>query len=646
MCGICGIFHRDPAAGVSRDDLRRMIAAQRHRGPDDAGTFLRGDLPPYAESPPPPQHNVGLGMARLSIIDVLGGHQPMANEDGTVWVVFNGEIYNFRELRSELAGRGHVFRSRADTEAIVHLYEEMGERVVERLRGMFAFALWDERRGQLLLARDRLGQKPLVYHDDGSRLAFASELQGLLEAPGVPRALCPQALDDYLTYQYVPAPLTIFEGVRKLPPAHFLVASAEGTRIERYWDLPAETAKDAEPVRSADDLRSRLAEAVRMRLVADVPLGAFLSGGIDSSIVVGLMARERREPVRTFSIGFGERKYDELNYARMAAEQFKTQHREFVVTPDAIGLLPKLVRHYGEPFADSSAIPTYYLAERTREHVTVALSGDGGDEAFGGYQRYVAMRLGSVYDALPEGARSAIERIAGRLVRGVSTSEPKTLGRRVRRFVEGLSRPAAERYVEWIAYFKRVDRAGLYTDEFAARLGDHDPARYLAAEFEKVPSLDAVAATSRVDAATYLPNDILAKVDIASMANSLEVRSPFLDHEVMAFGLSLPTDVRMGPLGIVTKRLLRQAFSDLLPAEIRTRGKMGFGVPIAAWLRKELRGYVQDVLLSPESLGRGYFREEAVRNLVDDHIHERADNADRLWALLNLELWHREFLSP
>jgi asparagine synthase (glutamine-hydrolysing) len=644
MCGICGIFQRDPAKAVSRDLLRRMIARLRHRGPDDAGTFLRGDLPPYSTIAPPTQRNVGLGMARLSIIDVFGGHQPMTNEDGTLWLVFNGEIYNFRDLRNQLFPRGHIFRTRTDTEVILHLYEEHGERVVDHLRGMFAFALWDERREQLLLARDRLGKKPLVYHDDGSRVAFASELQALLETPGIPRAVSPQALDLYLTYQYVPAPLAIFDGIRKLPPAHYLVASPQGTRIERYWEPPTATAEAADAARCAEELREQLSEAVRMRLISDVPLGAFLSGGIDSSIVVGLMARHTKEPVRTFSIGFGEPKYDELAYARLAAERFKTQHREFTVTPSAIELLPKLVRHYGEPFADSSAIPTYYLSERTREHVTVALSGDGGDEGFGGYERYAAMALGALFDGLPRPAKWATKKAAGLLVKGFSTAQPKTRGRRLRRFVEGLSRPRVERYVEWIAYFKRADKAELYTDDFASRLGEHDATHYLAAEFQKVAELDAAAATARVDAVTYLPNDILTKVDIASMANSLEVRSPFLDQEVMTFALSLPTALKMGRLGTSPKRLLRRAFADLLPPAIRRRGKMGFGVPIAAWLRRDLRDYIHGILLSPECLCRGYFREETLRRLLAEHTESKADHADRLWALLNLELWHREFL--
>lgn len=660
MCGICGIYERDPANTVTRDALRRMLARLRHRGPDDAGTFLRGDRPaphppvPESGSPPPilnPQsaiRNVGLAMTRLSIIDVLGGRQPMPNEDGSVWVVLNGEIYNFRELRRELSSRGHAFRTHADTEVIVHLYEELGERCVERLHGMFAFALWDERRERLVLARDRMGKKPLAYHDDGARIAFASELQALREAPGIPRAVSPQALDLYLTYQYVPAPLTIFEGVRKLPPAHYLVAAKDGARIERFWDLPAPVGGASLPRVSAADaaaeLRERLDEAVKMRLVSDVPLGAFLSGGIDSSIVVGLMARHMREPVKTFSIGFGQPKYDELRYARLAAECFKTDHHEFVVEPNAIEVLPLLVRHYGEPFADSSAIPTYYLAQKTREHVTVALSGDGGDEGFGGYERYVAMAMGARYDALPRPLRSALGGLARALFGRASTSEPKTRGRRLRRFAEGLPLSPPERYIQWIAYFKEADKPALYTADFAARLGSHDAAGYLAAEFARAAGLDAAAATARVDAATYLPNDILVKVDIASMANSLEVRCPFLDPEVVGYGLSLPTRLKMGRWGLSAKKLLRAAFAHLLPPAIRRRGKMGFGVPIAHWLRGELRGYARDVLLSPECLGRGYFRPEAVRRLLDEHAAARADHADRLWALLVLELWHREFL--
>jgi asparagine synthase (glutamine-hydrolysing) len=647
MCGICGILHREREREVSREVLRRMIGAQRHRGPDDAGTFLRGDRPPGdEEAPAAGPRNVGMGMARLSIIDVQGGHQPMPNEDGSVWVVLNGEVYNFRELRSELVERGHYFRTRADTEVLVHLYEEMGERLVERLRGMFAFALWDERQETLLLARDRLGQKPLVYHDDGERLVFASEFQALLAAPDVPRRLCAEALDDYLTYQYVPAPLSIYEGVRKLLPGHLLIASPQETRTERYWAPPVETCEPDDERRAAEELRERLREAVRLRLVSDVPLGAFLSGGIDSSIIVGLMADQMREPVKTFSIGFGERKFDELDYARIAADRFGTDHREFTVKPDAVELLPRLVRHYGEPFADSSAVPTYSLAERTAEHVTVVLSGDGGDESFGGYQRYVAMRLASIYDALPQPARSLWEGLAGKLIgRMPQGAEPRTIRRRLTRFLDGLARTPAARYINWIAYFKEGDREELYADDFAVRLGDHDPRLMLIAEFEKAAKLDPVAATALVDTRTYLPNDILTKVDIAAMANSLEVRSPFLDHEVMDFALRLPTTTKMGALGASPKRLLRDAFADLLPDAIRRRGKMGFGVPIAAWFRRELRPMVQDTLLSPQSLERGIFRPASVRRLVEEHVRGTADHADKLWALLNLELWHREFLD-
>ncbi len=644
MCGICGIIHRDPERAVAREQLARMAERLRHRGPDDSGTYVRGDRPagpPDAASP----RNAGLGMARLSIIDVAGGHQPMANEDGFVWAVCNGEIYNFRELRDDLQARGHAFRTRCDAEVLPHLYEEHGERLVEHLRGMFAIALWDDREGRLLLARDRLGQKPLVYHDDGERLAFASELQALVEAPGVPRQVCAEALDLYLTYQYVPAPLTIYEGVRKLPPAHVLVMTAEETRLERYWDLPAAPDARLDDAQACEVLRERLTEAVRMRLVSDVPLGAFLSGGIDSSIVVGLMAREMREPVRTFSIGFGERKYDELDYARMAARRFGTDHREFKVEADAVELLPQLVRHYGEPFADSSAIPTWYLSQRTREHVTVALSGDGGDEAFAGYQRYLAMHAAALYDQMPELARSVVEGLAGGLAPLVPASaQPKTIGRRVRRFLEGLPRPLAERYVHWIAYFRREDKEGLYADAFAERLPSREAESYLADEFGRVEGLDAVAATSRVDALTYLPNDILTKVDIASMASSLEVRSPFLDHDVMSFAYSLPTSLKLGATGTSLKALLRTAFADLLPDEIRRRGKMGFGVPIAHWLRGRLRRYIGDTLLSPAGLDRGYFRPEAVRRLVAEHLDGEADHANRLWALLVFELWHQAFL--
>jgi len=644
MCGICGILERDAAKVVSREVLRRMVARLRHRGPDDTGTFVRGQVAASPEASADKPQNLGLGMARLAVIDVHGGHQPMPNEDGSVWVVFNGEIYNFRELRRELIARGHRFRSQADTEVLVHLYEEEGEGLVGRLRGMFAFALWDEPRERLVLARDRLGQKPLVYHDDGQRLVFASELQALLEAPGIPRRLSPVGLDLYLTYQYVPAPQTILEGIHKLPPAHFLVADGDGSRLRRYWDFPRQV-EDVGEAEAVSRLRELLTEAVRMRLVSDVPLGAFLSGGIDSSITVGLMSRHSREPVRTFSIGFGERAYDELAYARAAAKAFQTDHHEFTVEPDAVALLPTLVRHYGEPFADSSAIPTFYLAQKTREHVTVALSGDGGDEAFGGYDRYRAMRLAERFDRLPRLLKRVVLGGPGRLVRRFPTSKPRTLARRLRRFAEALDLPRADRYLDWVAYFREADRRWLYTEDFLARLEAHRPGDYLREEFAVVERLDAAAATAAVDAATYLPNDILVKVDIASMANSLEVRSPFLDHEVFAFGLTVPTRLKVGSLARGGKLLLRRAFADLLPPRVLRRGKMGFGVPMASWLRGPLRDHLRRMVLSPESLGRGYFRPEALERLVGEHLEARADHADRLWALMVLEQWHREFLD-
>jgi len=644
MCGICGILERDVAKAVSRDVLRRMVARLRHRGPDDAGTFVRGERPGSPEVRPEGPRNLGLGMARLAVIDVLGGRQPMSNEDGSVWVVFNGEVYNFRELRRALRARGHRFRSQADTEVLVHLYEEEGERLVNRLRGMFAFALWDEPRGRLVLARDRLGQKPLVYYDDGARLVFASELQALLEAPGIPRRLSPVALDLYLTYQYIPAPHTIFEGVLKLPPAHILVVDAGGKRLESYWEPPREVRPMGE-AEAGSSLRERLDEAVRMRLVSDVPLGAFLSGGVDSSITVALMSRHSHEPVKTFSIGFGQRAYDELRYARAVAETFETEHREFTVEPDAVSLLPRLVRHYGEPFADSSAIPTFYLAQRTREHVTVALSGDGGDEAFGGYDRYRAMRLGEMFDRLPLLVRRAVLAGPGRLLRTLSTSEPRTLRRRLRRFAEALALPRGERYLEWVAYFREAERLALYSDRFREKLRGERPQDYLVEEFARVGRLDAAAATAMVDATTYLANDILVKVDVASMANSLEVRSPFLDHEVFAFGLSLPTRLKLSVFSRAGKILLRRAFADLLPPRILRRRKMGFGVPMAAWLRGPLREHLRGTLLASDCPERGYFRPETIRRLVEEHLARRADHADRLWALLVFEQWHREFLG-
>jgi asparagine synthase (glutamine-hydrolysing) len=613
-----------------------MLEAQAHRGPDAWGVWPAA---PQTES------RCALGHRRLAIIDLSeAGRQPMANADGSVQLTFNGEIYNFQQLRQELEGLGHRFRTRTDTETIIYAYEQWGVECVKHLRGMFAFGLWDERRQRLFLARDRAGKKPLVYTQTGDRFLFASEFQGLLADREVPRAVNPAALDAYLSYGYIPAPQTAYQGVHKLPPAHWLTVdiTPQGfqTRLERYWSLAYQPKVQLNVVEAGEQLRAKLTEAVRLRMISDVPLGAFLSGGIDSSIVVGLMAQHSAQPVKTFSIGFAEAAFNETEHARRIAEKWQTEHHEFIVQPNALEILPKLVRHYGEPYADSSAVPTYYVAELTRQHVTVALNGDGGDESFAGYERYLGNRVAERLHAVPGAAWAG--KLASRLI--PDSIDPKNRLRTVRRFLNVAAQPMAERYTRWLSFFNCETKPMLYSPEFIAQLnGARDG--YLAglfAQFEGESGLlDPVDMAMAVDVQSYLPFDLLVKVDITTMANSLEARSPFLDHEVMELAARLP--VQLKAPGRDLKHLLKRTFADLLPRANVNRRKMGFGVPVGVWFRRELRDFLRDVLLAKSAAERGYFNRAEVERLVTEHQAGRADYAFQLWSLLMLELWQREF---
>ncbi len=638
MCGITGAVWTDPRLAVDGSALQRMTDVLRHRGPDDEGTHL-ADY--HARPGYPPIPGVALGHRRLSIIDVAGGHQPLANEDGTVWVVFNGEIYNFRELRRRLEGSGHRFRTACDTEVLVHLYEDEGPALLEHLLGMFALAIWDAGRGQLLLARDRLGKKPLVYRHEPGRLLFASELKSILQVPGVPRAIDPGALDAYLTYQYVPHPLTIFEGIRKLPPGCCAVWRHDRLEIRAYW-RPDFSREIVRPERDcAEELRAALTDAVRLRLQSDVPLGAFLSGGVDSTVVVGLMQSLSREPVRTFSIGFPVPEYDETGYARLAAGALGTVHQEHRVEPDAVAVLPNLVWHFDEPFADSSALPTWYVSQFARREVTVALTGDGGDELLAGYPRYRAVDLGARFDRLPAGLRAVL---AGRFWQRLPASpRQKSIRRRFKRFVEVLGHQPQRRYLEWIAIFNEARRADLYSDELLARLPESDPFEFLQAAFRRSGQRDPVTAASLTDLGTYLPCDLMTKVDMASMAHGLECRQPLLDHRVVELAAAMP--VRMKYRRGRGKRILIETFRDLLPREIQRRRKMGFGVPLDHWFRGPLANFAREVLLDERTLSRGDFRPGAVRGLVEEHVAGQFDHSYRLWALLVLELWRRRWVD-
>jgi asparagine synthase (glutamine-hydrolysing) len=580
----------------------------------------------------------------------------MTNEDGTIGLACNGEIYNAGELRQRLEALGHRFRSRSDNEVIVHGYEQWGPECVTRLRGMFAFGLWDASNRRMLLARDRVGKKPLFYARTGRHLRFASEIQALLAADDVQRTIDLRAIDAYLSWGYVPAPGTAFSAISKLPPAHWMVVELDGAggasgvgregvavRLERYWKLAYEPKVQLSETEATEALREKLTEAVRLRLASDVPLGAFLSGGIDSSIIVGLMAKIGGRSPQTFSIGFDEASYDELAHARRVAARWGTEHQEFVVQSDATAILPRLIRHFGEPFADSSAIPTFHLAKLTRQSVTVALTGDGGDESFAGYDRYRANAIAEQLSSVPGFAVSA--RAAKALVPGSASA--KSGRSRARRFLAGAAKPVAARYGEWVrasAGLADEVKRQLYSAEFENHIeGTASADLWFERLFDQQDTSDPVDLTMAVDVESYLPYDLLVKVDTASMAHGLEARSPFLDHEMMELVARLPTGLKLHRGR--SKYLLKRAFADLIPEETRARPKTGFAVPVGQWLRGPLRPLVEDALLSSQATNRGYFDPPALRGLLKNHLSGTADHGYALWNLLVLELWHREVVA-
>jgi len=620
MCGIAGRV--DSSQAVTPDLIGRMCAALEHRGPDSKGSFL--------------EPGVGLGIRRLRVIDLDTGDQPISNEEGSVVVVHNGEIYNYRELRSDLEARGHTFKTQSDTEVIVHLYEVHGAGCVRSLHGMFAFALWDRRHRRLLLARDRVGKKPLVYSHENGSISFASELHALLQDPAVSREVDYPALDDYLFFQYVPAPRTAFRHIRKLPPASTLVFEDGRVTIERYWQLDYGAKRDLTLAEAGPAIREALGAAVRRRLVSDVPLGALLSGGIDSSAVVAAMSEASSDPVKTFSIGFAEDSHDELPYARQIAERFGTDHHEFVVRPNAIEVLPMLIRHYGEPYADSSAIPSFYVAHLARPHVTVVLNGDGGDESFAGYARYPRfLRL------LTLSSRTGVKGAAAVAASAMGSLPSRGL-RRLQRAARLLSLDPPALYARHICPFDEDQRREFYSADFAAAVRDNTPEESVRDLWERASGESPIDRLLEIDVETYLPGDLLVKIDIATMAHSLEARSPFLDHELMELAASLPADVKLN--GAEKKVALRSALRGWLPDEILDRPKKGFGVPIDSWLRSELSDWARSILLDPASLGRGLFRERSVVRLLDSH-ERGVDHSPRIWALLCLELWFRELVD-
>jgi len=584
---------------------------------------------------------IGLAMRRLAIIDLVTGDQPIANEDGTIWIIYNGEVYNYAEWRDWLEERGHRFRTRTDTETLLHLYEEFGEECVSHLNGMFALAIWDGRKGRLFLARDRVGIKPLHYAQVGRLFLFGSEIKALLAHPALSRELDYRALDDFLRYKFVPTPRTIFQGIQRLPAGHTLTVYPDGrVEMRQYWDLTLEESPpEVRTFKAAQaELRERLRRAVEIRLMSDVPLGAFLSGGIDSSLIVGLMAELMTRPVQTFSMGFAERSFNELKYARLVARRFHTDHHEFIVTPqEVLDLTYRIIRAVDEPFGDASAIPTYLVSQATHRHVTVALSGMGADEAFAGYERYWLKPFSRLYGYVPSALRRrGIEPLLARLP---VTSHKKSMVERARRVMQAGQRSLEGQYLHVISVFDDEMRATLYTAETKRRVGEHNGTAPMRDLFARYPQADFVNQAFYVDTNTILTDDYLVKDDRMSMANSLEIRVPFLDHTLLAFAASLPVEWRLR--GLTTKYILRQTFKDSLPRSILRRGKHGFEAPIAAWFRGDLWGEVQSILLGNRARQHGLFDLRFVRHLLERHRAGEENLQRQIWALLMVEMWHQ-----
>jgi asparagine synthase (glutamine-hydrolysing) len=628
MCGICGVISVDANERIDPELILRMRETLVHRGPDDAGLYIGP--------------GVGLGHRRLSIIDLRPeGRQPLGNEDNSIQLVFNGEIYNFQELREELIKRGHHLRSRTDTEVIAHLYEDFGIECLHKLRGMFAFGLWDARQRLLLLARDRLGKKPLFYSFDGRRLLFGSEPKAILAWPGLAIEPDLEALDLYLGLGYVPSPWSAFKGIRKLEPAHYLTFSQGKIEVHRYWRLKYLPKIRMSAAEATEEIRMRLAEAVRLRMVSDVPVGAFLSGGLDSSAVVAMMSRLASGPVKTFTIGFREPRYDERHYAGVVARHFGTEHHEFVFEPEhAAEILDRLVWHYNEPYADQAALPTYWLSKFAREHVTVALNGDAGDENFAGYRHHSLSLLAGWLHTTPRWAREPLANLADRISR---LDAPPHTRRRLQTLGQLLRSDGRFSGALFLEQFSAQDRANLVSPEFARVADGTGVAQLLGAICRECEALDPVEARLVIDVNLFLPDDLLVKVDIASMAVGLEARSPMIDHEFMEFTARLPRHLKL--TARARKVIFKKAMVGVVPQQILTRAKKTFAVPLDYWFRNSLREMTRDILLSSRSLERGYFERSSLTRLVEQHLNGIIDRQDQLWSLLMLELWHRKFID-
>ena len=626
MCGVCGVVDLNNSPPIRDDELNAMCRTIEHRGPDGTRTMIR--------------ESVAFGHTRLSVIDTETGWQPITNEDESIFVIFNGEIYNFRSLRRELSEKGHQFATNSDTEVLVHLYEEEGRKFVNRLDGMFAIAIWDEPKKRLVLVRDRIGKKPLFYSEANGRLSFASESKTLTQAKGARHKVDSVALTSYLTYGYVPEPFSIFEGISKLPPAHLLVFDGSGTKIERYWELSSESDHTITFEDAVSETRRLTDQAVSSRLISDVPLGFFLSGGLDSSIVVGAAAQASSSKLKTYSIGFEEDSFSELGYARLIAERFDTEHEEFVVTSDLVSDLESIVRYADEPFADSSMIPMYYMSRQTRKHVTVALSGDGGDEVFGGYDRYIGLGLARKYHRVPGFIRKGV-------IGPLSSLVPESLGkhsnlRRVKRLTYPATDSAEQWYMGWMQQFRTESHSTAFTSSFISAITEHGGwSNHMAVAFQGLADPSTSKSAQWVDTTTYLPGDLMVKADRMSMAHGLEVRSPFLDHHLMEFASTIPGEysIRRGS----GKQILKRAYADLIPSEISNRKKAGFTVPVGGWINGPLQDWTRELLLTTDAEVHKVVRPEYISKMIKEHASRRHNHAIRLWNLICLETWSKTF---
>jgi len=628
MCGICGIVSKNKQ--VSQSTIKNMTSVMDYRGPDDEGYSFFG--------------NAGLGHRRLSIIDITGGHQPMSNEDGTLFLVCNGEIYNFKQLREFLENKGHKIKTRSDNEVILHLYEDYQTECLKYLRGMFAFGIWDNRKKTLFLARDRLGKKPLVYSLYNEDLYFASEIKALLEVDEISREVDHTAIDLYLTYQAIPSPYTIFKKIKKLPPGHFLVWNNGSIDIRRYWHIDfTKKLKLSDENQYMEAMWEKLKESTKIRMVSDVPLGAFLSGGIDSSTIVGLMNEFSDHPVKTFSVGFEESDFSELQYARVVAKKFNTNHNEFIVKPDIISILPELVWHYNEPFGDSSMVPTYYVARETKKYVKVALNGDGGDENFAGYTRYwqtqLLERIFNIHKKIPFFKKEILEFFVRQYDR-----HPSSTFNRIWKWLDDVEKSGFDyAYARRLIAFSNDLKNKFYSEEMKEKVKDFDCLAFVRDIWSSAGDICLLEKMLATDFNLYLPDVLMVKMDIACMANSLEARSPFLDNEFVELVASFPPDLKFR--GMTSKYILKRKLKGFLPEEIVSRKKMGFGIPVGRWFRKELKQFVNELLLDNASLSRGYFNPQAVMKMIEDHTSGRVDHTSRIWLLTILEMWHKIFVD-